>query len=172
MGIFDAYIRWRHTRGFGVHSPLAFRLVEDVLTSKYEYYAYPEIEDATDTAAPHPGLTRRRALMLHRLAGRLPHCREAYLGDVPEQMRLAVRLAGRSGEGRLTVAVAPSLEDFRTISRRVNSDEEVIALFDAAPEQIILLAAAVYPGVRLIAKNSAIIVVDKRVSQATYAVNL
>lgn len=31
MNLFDRYLRWRHSHGFGVHSPFGFRIVERVL---------------------------------------------------------------------------------------------------------------------------------------------
>lgn len=41
-----SYRRWRHTRGFGVHSPFAFKLVSDILRlpARYGYYGYTDIE--------------------------------------------------------------------------------------------------------------------------------
>lgn len=40
------YRRWRHSRGFGVHSPWAYSLVSEVLRSNdsYGYYAWPSID--------------------------------------------------------------------------------------------------------------------------------
>lgn len=42
----DALVRWRHSHGFGVHSPSAFRLIREVINppSLYAYYAYADIE--------------------------------------------------------------------------------------------------------------------------------
>lgn len=41
MYLWKAYLRWRHSRGFGVHSPYAYRFVTDVLhQGEYGYYAY------------------------------------------------------------------------------------------------------------------------------------
>lgn len=44
----DYISRWRHTRGYGVHSPLAFRIVKDCVRpdSKYGFYsdAYLDFE--------------------------------------------------------------------------------------------------------------------------------
>lgn len=41
----DWYKRWRHARGFGIHSPSAYRLVREVLRpgNAYAYYAYEDI---------------------------------------------------------------------------------------------------------------------------------
>lgn len=38
------YRRWRHTRGFGVHSPFAFRLVTEVIRPPLGYIYYAEEE--------------------------------------------------------------------------------------------------------------------------------
>lgn len=47
----DWYKRWRHARGFGIHSPSAYRLVREVLRpgSAYAYYAYEDIGRARRT---------------------------------------------------------------------------------------------------------------------------
>lgn len=43
--LWEGYIRLRHSRGHGVHSPFAFRLINDVfLPGNYGYYAYARIE--------------------------------------------------------------------------------------------------------------------------------
>lgn len=41
-----SYIRWRHSKGYGVHSPYAYRFVTDVLRPEpYGYYAYHCLEE-------------------------------------------------------------------------------------------------------------------------------
>lgn len=41
MNPWNIYLRWRHSRGYGVHSPFAYRFVTDVLQpGNYGYYAY------------------------------------------------------------------------------------------------------------------------------------
>lgn len=41
MNPFVEYLRWRHSKGYGVHSPYAYRFVTDVLRpGDYGYYAY------------------------------------------------------------------------------------------------------------------------------------
>lgn len=45
MGLWKCYIRWRHSKGFGVHSPYAYRFVTDVLRpGHYRYYSYQEVD--------------------------------------------------------------------------------------------------------------------------------
>lgn len=45
MGFWDFYLRWRHSKGFGVHSPYAYKFVTDVVNpGKYGYYAYKRLD--------------------------------------------------------------------------------------------------------------------------------
>lgn len=45
---FKAYVRWRHSHGFGVHSPFAYNLVDmAVRPGIYGYYGYDEIDRVT-----------------------------------------------------------------------------------------------------------------------------
>ena len=42
----NSYIRWRHSRGFGVHSPFAYNLVKTAVSpGDYGYYGYDLIDD-------------------------------------------------------------------------------------------------------------------------------
>ena len=46
MNIFKNYRRWRHSKGYGVHSPFAYRFVTTVIRPGcYGYYSYWEIDD-------------------------------------------------------------------------------------------------------------------------------
>ncbi|MCM1348011.1 MAG: hypothetical protein NC338_01250 [Firmicutes bacterium] len=56
--------RAARSRGFGIHSPFAFRFVREVLTQRYAYYCYPRLE----AAASLDGVNRRMVKALFRLA--------------------------------------------------------------------------------------------------------
>lgn len=62
-----SYKRWRHTRGFGVHSPYAYRFVENVVHPGrlYSYYGYSDI-DATCGSEGFSRRVRREARMFLR----------------------------------------------------------------------------------------------------------
>lgn len=60
-----SYRRWRHSRGFGVHSPWAYGVVSEVLRSndRYGYYAWDSIDR---TFGQHSRLARKvYALIVH-----------------------------------------------------------------------------------------------------------
>ncbi|MBQ7181472.1 MAG: hypothetical protein IJR87_09290 [Bacteroidaceae bacterium] len=65
--------RFRHRRGYGVHSPFAFRFLQDVVYEKFPYYAYRELDSHL---AWSQRLRQRRGLrLLFRLSNYAqPHC--------------------------------------------------------------------------------------------------
>lgn len=69
MSIFKAYIRWRHSRGFGVHSPYAYRFVTDVVRpGDYGYYSYQEIYGHLKGKEAHDHHLTRLVKFIIRLA--------------------------------------------------------------------------------------------------------
>lgn len=55
-GISERYKRWRHSRGFGVHSPFAYELVKSVVSpGDYAYYGYHDIDRALLTPGADVG---------------------------------------------------------------------------------------------------------------------
>ncbi|MDE7382192.1 MAG: hypothetical protein K2N03_08740 [Muribaculaceae bacterium] len=96
------YRRWRHTRGFGVHSPLAYQCVRRVLIPGrgYSWYAYEDIEIALETlpaTAQLPG-EENRLRQKGRFALRLADfCRPSFVVAHPGVS--SVVLAGIRGGG-------------------------------------------------------------------------
>lgn len=68
MQIAKRFRRWRHSRGFGIHSPFAFRFVCEVLNPSraYGFYAYEELE-AMRRRLRVRSISRRRLRMLFRV---------------------------------------------------------------------------------------------------------
>jgi hypothetical protein len=61
--------RFRHRKGYGVHSPFAFRFITDVVYERHPYYAYRELDGQLPLSLR---LRRRRGLhLLLRLANHL-----------------------------------------------------------------------------------------------------
>lgn len=62
--LFSLYKRWRHTRGFGVHSPFAYRMVKEVVSPPRGYAYYAEFRPRMD----------RRERVFYRLGVFLSDC--------------------------------------------------------------------------------------------------
>lgn len=102
----DRYRRWRHSRGYGVHSPFAYTLVKEALYPAMGYAYYLEHDPRLDSEDPSES---RRARSLYRLALRLRQLHadplRIYLwSKAPECYRRALTLAG----GRLLETPSPS----------------------------------------------------------------
>ena len=94
--ISDAYRRWRHSRGFGVHSPFAYRIVTEALYPRHGYAYYIENDARLSSADAAEG---RRARALYRLIILLRMERGESVSvrladDAPQCWRKALRLAG------------------------------------------------------------------------------
>ena len=48
MSIKEKWQRWRHRRGYGIHSPWAFELITEALYSKSQFYKFDELEGTED----------------------------------------------------------------------------------------------------------------------------
>ncbi len=86
--VLNKFKRWRSSKGFGVHSPYAFRLVRDVLqTSRsYSYYAYEDIDAMLRRT--HCPLPRATAHLIFRL---LIEFRPATISIASEQSAEALK---------------------------------------------------------------------------------
>ena len=60
--------RWLTGRGFGVHSPWAYQLIETVINEKRPYYAYEDLFSFWEAAPQYmPQYTENRDKLLFRL---------------------------------------------------------------------------------------------------------
>lgn len=103
LNIFRRYVLWRHSRGYGVHSPWAYAIIDDVFRNDGVYYADAEVGERF-------GARRRLALTVFRILVHLRPAAVTVLGG--DQWRW---LAGRSGcegqGGAVTVVDDPALFD-------------------------------------------------------------
>ncbi len=79
------YRFWRHGRGFGIHSPFAFRFITETLNQSLPYYAYAEI-----------GRDKRLRLLFRVVLAFAPH-RVAIVGE-SDDLWLAIHLACPAAE--------------------------------------------------------------------------
>lgn len=114
--------RHRHRKGFGVHSPFAYRVVKDIIapSRKYRYYAEEAIAGYD---SPSRQITRL-ALMVHRLVGRYNYRIKvsALSPSVETLMRYAAETASRVPSADASVLLITSAP-FRTDTlTRVSQD--------------------------------------------------
>lgn len=87
--------RWRHTRGFGVHSPFAYRIIRDGirLDKEYAYYADEEIARICRREGLSYHTERDACMFLHITA--LLNVRNAYISkNAPEPFLTAISRGG------------------------------------------------------------------------------
>lgn len=103
-GIARSYKRWRHTRGYGVHSPFAYSLVSEVVRpgSDYAYYGYEDIDNSIEHSESRRN--RRESRILLRLASRL-NVRSAF---IPQHAVNTFRVALLAANSRMHVTTALS----------------------------------------------------------------
>lgn len=94
MVLLSRYLRWRHGRGFGIHSPFAFRFITEVLRQRLPYYGYADIP------------ADRRLRLLYRLVVFFRPVRVAVVSSAPEMLERTVRRASAS------VAISNADPDF------------------------------------------------------------
>lgn len=95
------YRRWRHSKGFGVHSPFAYRFVRDVVSAKGCYYASARLSRLIDSL---PRAARREYSMLFRMVARLAPHHIVLSESADRRLTESLRLA----DTRLTVATCGS----------------------------------------------------------------
>ncbi len=174
----EGYKRRRHSYGFGVHSPLAYRLVRTVLMERCSYYAYADIADAIDASASDCRRRLRRAKMLHRLAARFPRPTVRHLGTLPREYAVALEAAlpranSASGQPSLTVGCAGdgiSAAQLADEATRHLSDSDIVALFGIDHDAVKTVWEAMPYGVLLTGKDALIAVADSGVTKVSYTV--
>lgn len=95
--------RLRHGRGFGVHSPSAYRFIREVLREECAYYAYPEVDAL---AASWPGGARKARMLLRIVAAMRPHSVAVGASDI------AARIVRLGGSGAVISAAVLHDTDF------------------------------------------------------------
>lgn len=93
MGLKERFLRWRATKGYGVHSPLAFRLVKNVLRPPRDVVYYGEERLAGRLSRSNRRQIRRARVLLRFVAEMHPAVVWTTPG-LPELYLEAIRLAG------------------------------------------------------------------------------
>ena len=123
------FLMWRSGRGFGIHSPFAFRFVTEVLHQPCAYYAYAEL-----------GRDRTACLLVRLVAALQP--RRVALRGVADSLRRALRLA----DSRIMIVDEIAEADLIVADCEGWSRAEISALFASeAPPRSMLVNCAHTP---------------------------
>lgn len=184
-----SYRRLRHTYGFGVHSPLAYRLVKDVLRpGRVEWYGYDDIDRLLehDCAGLPFGEGRRKARLLLRLAG-FTGARTLWMPQtVGEEWHTLYSGAARAADSRIRLLaseVSPAEADLMVIDGSdISSESEAniarwlgmpghtLLAFGMQPEQPRRVAATLGQGVALYGRTDLIALSRDMTAPALYSV--
>ena len=92
LNLWKGYLRWRHSKGYGVHSPYAYRFITEVLhPGKYGYYAYNQLESLSRGLIKGNPSIIRNAKFLIRLLIFLHSKRIITLGEKYPAAQLAAK---------------------------------------------------------------------------------
>lgn len=89
------YKRWRHGRGFGIHSPFAYDFVTRTLRERLPYYGYDDIDAAVAGSLSKSGLSTRCLRLIFRIGVRFNPATAAILGDADRDVLTATLRAVR-----------------------------------------------------------------------------
>lgn len=178
--IAEAYKRWRHTRGYGVHSPFAYTVVREVIRPgrHYAYYGYSDIDNAVEShAAPH---TRRMAKTLLRLAA-FARVRRVYIPRTPDSTVYLTAL--KAADSRISIVSAMqeagectlvcSHADFiplDTLIRLMRSSGRVLAVRDLPEGWADRLFAALDEGVMFHGRKNILIFSRTGMQKVAYSI--
>ncbi len=140
MTLTERIDRWRHSHGFGVHSPAGFMLVKDVVRPRrrYRYYGEDRLENARI-----PKELRHLVRLSIRLYGRL-RAREMFLNADPSVGRLLHKEGIRIS--MLQPQKSAGKEIFARIPFRGSSGTEgEVLLFDTPAESVRGSLSEAYP---------------------------
>lgn len=114
MSIFEHYRRWRHSRGFGVHSPFAYSIVRDALHPPRGYAFYAEECPKIDVPRRFHSMKPRillRLLLTLKVKNAIAGDDVVFLGaDLPSAYSFAIKSAG------MKVRKSPMKADFFIIA--------------------------------------------------------
>lgn len=170
----ESYKRLRHTRGYGVHSPFAFSMLDNIYYHRgYCYYAETEIENSV---GHKHALQFRRCMILHRLVARYSVCAVYVDCSCPDSFMQAIKLAD-SGL-RFTSDIDKS--DLIIDSNGELSAEEVIRLipgriiliFNPSDKIRILRTTGLTSGLMLYGKNSCLLAYRPKMRFTSYSIRL
>ncbi|MDE5876204.1 MAG: hypothetical protein K2H47_01660 [Muribaculaceae bacterium] len=174
--------RWRHSRGFGVHSPYAYHLVCEIVRPdpRYGYYGYRDIErailEARMSSSEESRCIRRACLLLRCVANLHPASVWLPSSSAP-CMSVAVAKGGncqlsvKPEECELMVLSEPGVEDIDSMKRHIVTHGHSLLVFGAGVGLATELGKVMKDGVIFYGLSTLLAVSRSDMPLVTHAVN-
>lgn len=144
--------RFRHRRGYGVHSPFTYDFITHVIYEKTAYYAYREIEKQRDSNGRD--ITKEKKL--------LPKVDRFLFRLVNRMQPTAIIDAGGSGKTALYLQAAKKTASYipvTSLSDGKSSDKsERMFLYISHPDKPQLVEATLEEGIRRAGQSSVVVI--------------
>lgn len=181
MSLSDFINRLRHDYGYGVHSPLGFHLVKNVLNPPkgYAYYGYDRLEGLAASGASSEEFRRAR-MLLRLIADRQPVFVWCSPGVTPLYVE-AIKLAGgvvRIFDGEVfpadiakseVILIADELPP--DIDKILSMPGKTLVCFDVGKENVLRLKTMLREGIMFSTPESALIVTAQGATPMEYKVS-
>lgn len=178
--IAESYKRWRHTRGYGVHSPYAYSVVKEVVRPgrRYAYYGYDDIDNAIDSNAVRHA--RRMATTLLRLAAFL-RTDTAFIPRTENSSLYLTALKAANSKIKITSAVQEAsrcklvcstsdLVPLDTLKSLIRTQGRAIAIFNAPDGWKDRLFEEIGEGLMLHGSHNLIVISRPGMQKVSYSV--
>lgn len=179
-GVSSGFQRWRHSHGYGVHSPFGYQLVTRVIHPGHvAYYGYADIDNAL--SGPHIGRLRREARMLLRLAAMLNPASIFLQNGAHPAYQAAVRALGtrtriiRTPKQAASCDMICSLGDFiplDTLKQALSAPGHCVAIRDVPDGWAPLLFEALPQGVMFSGPHNVLLINRDGMQKINYPVSI
>lgn len=178
----DRYLRLRHSYGFGVHSPYAFRLVKTILTpGRYGFYGYDDIEEAFNSFPATDTRQYRLSRVLLRFLATEPKrkvyissvCHTAFRAAVKASSSRTLIVSGKSDIAGCDMVVASAADFSRdALESMLQSDGFSLFLTDCPADLARSLADALPCGIFFAGRHASLFLNRPHISKVGYTVRL
>ncbi|MCM1291748.1 MAG: hypothetical protein NC201_04815 [Prevotella sp.] len=178
--MWETYKRWRHTRGYGIHSPFAYCVVTHVISQPCAYYGYDDIAAELEHIR-RARLTERLCRLILRLSNFLQpksiYCPAGTPSVIPYSCRLGCSSAAILSEVKeilkadFIVDLTASIDDFQ-LSELLARDGTTLLLLNVPRNRVNFVAQNLQYGLILYSTSRMLVFVRKKLPIIKYSINL
>lgn len=177
MGLFEAYKRWRHTRGYGVHSPYAFAVLTEAITSPHGYYGYAALNRHFRPSARNSVTARRCRLALRLVAWLRPDSvcvtdgSARLLHTALREGRPSARFFAPKAADKASFVASPHGDDDVRLLAGCLAGGATLLAFNIGAENSQTLIDAMEQGVGFVSPDALLLIPRRETGKAVYSIN-